>query len=37
MSNIPAELMQQFLRVDKRYSINPNEEPFFDMPTSLNL
>lgn len=36
-SVIPAELMQQFLRVDKRYSINPNEEPFFDMPTSLNL
>ena len=37
MANIPAELMQQFLRVDKRYSINPNEEPFFDMPASLKL
>jgi len=34
---IPAQLLQQYLRVDKRYSINPNEEPFFDMPTSLNL
>lgn len=37
MAVIPAELMQQFLRVDKRYSINPNEEPFFDLPTSLKL
>lgn len=34
---IPAKLMQQYLRVEKRYSINPNEEPFFDMPTTLNL
>lgn len=37
MANVPAELRQQFLRVEKRYSINPNEEPFFDMPTSLKL
>lgn len=37
MSAIPAALKQQFLRVDKRYSINPIEEPFFDMAPSLNL
>ena len=34
---IPSALMQQFLRVEKRYSINPNEEPFFDLAPSLVL
>ncbi|MBR2030499.1 MAG: hypothetical protein IJ999_06310 [Clostridia bacterium] len=34
---IPSQLMQQFLRVEKRYSINPNEEPFFDLAPNLVL
>ena len=34
---IPSQLLQQFLRVEKRYSINPNEEPFFDLPPNLVL
>lgn len=34
---IPSQLFQQFLRVEKRYSINPNEEPFFDLPPNLVL
>ena len=34
---IPASLVQQYLRVEKRYSVNPNEEPFFDLPSSLEL
>ena len=34
---IPSQLLQQYLRIEKRYSINPNEEPFFDLPSSLVL
>ena len=34
---IPSQLMQQYLRIEKRYSINPNEEPFFDLPSTLQL
>ena len=37
MGVIPADLLKQYLRIDKRYSINPVEEPFFDVPTSLDL
>ena len=37
MGVIPADLLKQYLRIDKRYSINPVEEPFFDVPASLDL